>query len=156
MPAKYRKLTPEILADIASQHNNRRAFYDADPSAYVSARRRKIVVDGKEISLLDHICAHMYRKKFQWTPEMIKNVSAKYQTRTAFAQGDKAAYAAAQRQGILDDVCTHMKKDQRSVWTEAKLKSLVNRFGDLETIRKKSPAGYKAIKKMGLEKELFA
>lgn len=126
---KYRRLTPEALAEIASKYKTKREFYDADPSAFVSAGRKKITVPdpkkkGKEIeiSLLDHICTHMYTRKFRWTVAMIENVAKEYQTRSAFAKGNKAAYSAALRQDCLDTVCSHMKPDQRVAVNKPKKK----------------------------------
>lgn len=120
MPKKYRRLTPETLAEIAKKYKTKRAFYDADSSAFVSASRKKIEVPdpkkkGKtvEISLLEHICTHMYTRRFRWTQEMIRNVAKEYDTRGKFATGNKAAYSAALRQDCLDSVCTHMLPDQR-------------------------------------------
>ena len=96
---KYRRLTDEVLADIAKKYKTRREFFDGDPSAYVTANRR---------NLLDTICAHMYRKRFRWTKQMLVNAAKPFQTRTEFATKHKAAYSAACRQKLLDEVCAHM------------------------------------------------
>lgn len=97
----YRKLSPEKLASIARQFTTRRAFYEGDPSAYVSAKRKGI---------LDDVCAHMFTGRFKWTKAMILSAAKRYKTRTEFAKGNKAAYSAAARHGILDEACAHMPK----------------------------------------------
>ena len=119
----YRKLTPEALMEIAGQYKTRREFYEGDPSAFVSASRRKINVpvlkkDGseykpprtQEVRLLDHVCAHMYTGRFKWTKSMILNAAKSYQTRTDFAKGNKSAYTAARRRGLLAEACAHMPR----------------------------------------------
>ena len=120
MTKKYRKLTPEVLTAIAKQYKTKREFFNADSSAYVSASRKTIEVpnpnkkgDMMKIKLLEYICGHMSRKRYQWTKEMILNAAADYETRGAFAVGTKAAYSAAIRQKCLDEVCAHMLGDQR-------------------------------------------
>ncbi len=158
----YRRLTPEALAEIAKKYKTRREFYDADPSAFVSAGRKTIEVpDPKkkgekvEISLLDHICAHMYKKRFRWTPDMIKNVAAQYETRGAFAKENKAAYSAAVRQEILEDVCAHMTDQRGTIWTEKKLKSLAKKHGTPEELRRNNAKAFNAAKRRGLLETLF-
>jgi len=162
MPAKYRRLTPEVLAEIAKKYKTRREFYDHDPSAFVSASRKTIEAPdpkkkGKtvEIRLLDHICAHMYKKRFRWTPDMLKNVADQYNTRGELAKDNKAAYSAAVRQGILEEVCAHMTDQRGTLWTEKKLKSLAKKHGNPEKLRRNNVKAYNAAKRRGLLETLF-
>jgi len=160
---QYRRLTPEKLAEIAKQFKTRREFYDGDPSAFVSAGRKKIEVpDPKdanklvEISLLDHICAHMYKKRFRWTKAMIAGVAKQYDTRSAFASGNKAAYSAALRQDVLDDVCAHMSKDKRgTLWTVERLTKLATDYDTREDFRQKQPKAFNAAKRRDMLDTLF-
>lgn len=159
---KYRRLTPEKLAEIAKKYKTRREFYNSDASAFVSAGRKTIEVPDPnkkgamvEISLLDHICSHMYKKRFRWTPDMIKNVAAQYETRGAFAKGNKAAYSAAVRQELLDDVCRHMVDQRGTLWTEEKLKNLAKKCENPDEMRRKNFNAYNAAKRRNLLKILF-
>lgn len=170
---KTRKLTPEFLAEVAKQHKTKRAFYDADPSAFVSANRRDpVILDKKtreivedptkapkgstvKVSFLDHICAHMFRNNFRWTVDMLQGVANQYETRSAFAKGDKAAYSAAVRQDVLDQICAHMKKDQRgTMWTLPKLKKLAKGLS-LEEFQAQHKNAYISAKRRDLLDQLF-
>lgn len=160
---KYRRLTPEKLAEIAKKYKTKREFYDADPSAFVSASRKKIGVpdpkkEGKmiEITLLDHVCSHMFTRKFRWTKEMIANVAKEYDTRAGFAKGNKAAYSAALRQDYLDEACKHMVKDKRgTLWTLPKLHKLAKECKTPETLRATHPKAYGAAKRRELLDTIF-
>lgn len=125
MGNKYRSLTPKVLADIAKQYNTKREFYEADPSAFVSASRKKVVrpvskkyipkkfigpIQMVETTLLEEICKHMYAGRFKWTESMILNAAKPYKTRTDFAKGNKSAYTAARRRGLLEKACSHMPR----------------------------------------------
>jgi hypothetical protein len=100
----YRKLTDDVLAEIALKYKSRREFFEEDSSAFVTASRRKI---------LDQICGHMFTRRFLWTKEMTLNEAKKYGSRTAFAKGNKAAYNAAVRDGYFEEACAHMTKRRR-------------------------------------------
>jgi len=97
----YRKLTDADLAEIAAEYRTKRAFYDGDSSAFVTAARRGILSD---------ISTHMFTGRFKWTKEMILNEAKKYKTRTDFANGSRAAYTAAKRRGFFDEACAHMPR----------------------------------------------
>lgn len=58
---KIRKLTNNILADIASKYQTKSEFQKLDSSAYQTARRKGI---------LDEICQHMHKKSFS-IPQLI-------------------------------------------------------------------------------------
>ena len=51
----------------------------------------------------------MKTKRIYWTDDMIRDVALKYESRAKFFKANNAAYYAAQRRGILNDACEHMK-----------------------------------------------
>jgi len=60
------------------------------------------------------------RKKWQrWTLEMCKAEALKYETRGAFRKGSRAAFDAAQRLKIMNEVCAHMTLGNRSHTAES-------------------------------------
>lgn len=103
MSPKYRWLSDEDLAELASRFETKADFFEADTSAYVTAHRRGI---------LDTICAHMYRRH-KWPRHKLEEAAREYQTRSEFAKGNKAAYTAAHRKGILDEICAHMVRKKK-------------------------------------------
>ncbi|HIF9072491.1 TPA: GIY-YIG nuclease family protein [Photobacterium damselae] len=61
---------------------------------------------------LDEICEHMQstlKPKGYWTKQTIQEAALKFETRKEFEMGFKGAYRAAQRENILNEVCSHMK-----------------------------------------------
>lgn len=52
----------------------------------------------------------MIYKLINWDEKMIRKEALKYNTRNDFKKGSNA-YRSAQRKGILDDVCSHMKNN---------------------------------------------
>lgn len=61
---------------------------------------------------LDNACKHMSKKKIKskWTLSKIKQHAKKFSRRSDFKRYDGGAYSAAKRLGIIDQVCSHMKK----------------------------------------------
>lgn len=120
MTKSYRTLDYATLKKIAAKYKTKREFFDDDPSAFVSASRKKVEVkdpetgDMKEVSVLSQICTHMFTGRFKWTKSMVLNIAKGYKTRTAFAEGDRAAYSAATRYKWLKEACAHMQRKQRS------------------------------------------
>jgi hypothetical protein len=49
-----------------------------------------------------------------WDLKALTVEAQQYRTISAFAKGNKAAYSAALRQGLVDQVCGHMKRGKRA------------------------------------------
>lgn len=95
--------TDEEIAEIALKYHYREDFIKNDGPAYGVARKRGI---------LDKVCSHMEWKRKPhgyWTKERCHEEAQKYKTRKEFSKANKAAVAAASRQGWLDEICSHMK-----------------------------------------------
>lgn len=64
--------------------------------------------------------------EIKWdTKEKIHLVALKYDERTLFKYGSSGAWDAAQRMGIMDEVCSHMKKSRNSSNPERALMATV-------------------------------
>lgn len=48
-----------------------------------------------------------------YTEKELRDIALDYKTKTEFREGNNAAYLAAHKRGILDDVCSHMKTLRR-------------------------------------------
>lgn len=86
----------------AKKFKTRHEFQKGDISAYITARRE---------GWIEEACAHMGESRHNgyWTRERIAAEALKYSGRHAFEKGSGGAYHAAYRDGILDEVCGHMK-----------------------------------------------
>ena len=94
-------------------------------------------------------------KRIKWTDEAIAAEAAKYTTRRAFEKGSQAAYQAARRRGILDQVCAGMTA-QRVSWTEELLFAEAAKYTTRKAFEKGSRAAYSAAQKRGILDQVCA
>ena len=102
MKRSCRDLTDELLATIAIGYSTRDEFCEKDSSAYSTACKRGII---------DKICSHMERQIMPvgyWTKERCRQKAKDYNSKTDFRKGCPSAHGAAQKNGWLDDICSHM------------------------------------------------
>lgn len=95
--------TNEEIAEIARQYEYRKDFEANAPSVCSVARRRGIY---------DKVCEHMDRltkPRGYWTKARCHQIAKRYKTRKEFERERKDAYAAAERNGWLNEICSHMK-----------------------------------------------
>ena len=104
------KYTDENMNEIASGYKTRTQFKKGNSSVYAIALKRGIL--GK-------ICSHMPKHvdksgencaTFKWTDKLIKDTALHYETRSEFKTPYSGAYKAARNRGILEQICSHMKK----------------------------------------------
>jgi len=95
--------TDEMLVCAAKNYSTRGEFQKGSIKAYNVAHNRW---------LLNIICSHMKNPPLmtEWTNEMIFEAATKYNTRWEFQKGDQAAYFAAFRRGIVDQICINMER----------------------------------------------
>ena len=55
---------------------------------------------------------HQHKKYYVWSEELIREEALKYKFRSEFSEGSNNAYCAANKRGILNNVCQHMKSKQ--------------------------------------------
>lgn len=90
-------ITFEQITQVADACESKSEFSRTPEAA--EAKRRGVYEEVSE-----------YLPRRSWTHERLKREADKYDTPGAFAKGSRAAYTAAWRYGVLDDVCSHMKK----------------------------------------------
>lgn len=101
---KYTHWTVETLTEAAKEYDTVNAFHIGNAGAYMAAKRK---------GLFKAVTAHMVSgkgKRVLWGRATIAAEALKYKTRTEFAHGSKAAYSAATKLKIIDEVCGHMPK----------------------------------------------
>ena len=143
MTGPRRPLTLEHIRASAAKHRRRSDWKQADPSAYLAAAKRGV---------LDHVCAHMQPVPPRNLPrsiEEIKASAARYQSRIAWRRGDPAAYHAAKRRGLFDDVCAHMPRSPRQLSLEALMASAAP-YTSRSEWKQADPSAYTRASQRGL------
>lgn len=108
--------TKEVCAKTALNFKTRKEFQLKGNLAYQYALKNK---------WLDDICTHMVyviKPKGYWTKELCQVEALKFNTRTNFEKGNGSAYAAASKNGWLNEICLHMVTPlsckPRGYWTK--------------------------------------
>ncbi|QIG67871.1 hypothetical protein EVC29_071 [Rhizobium phage RHph_Y52] len=95
--------TDDRITEAAAKYTRRVDFQRSEPGAYFAAWQR---------GLIDEVCAHMpvvKRPNGYWNDLVkLKTEAATYRHRSAFEKGSPAAFKAAKRLGVLDEICSHM------------------------------------------------
>jgi hypothetical protein len=84
-----------------------------------------------------------------WTDEKISAEALKFTTRGSFAIGNKAAYQAAYKRGILEEVCSHMEPIL-TYWTEEMIAEAALQFDTRVEFGISNPNAYTAAKTRGI------
>lgn len=92
--------------------------------------------------------------KSKWTLEKLQEEASKYESRTKFAAGSNAAYQRANRMGILDKVCQHMKKLHCEPHTKASLLTEVSKYATIFEFVKRNKSAYNAALRLGILDEI--
>ncbi len=129
----------------ANKYRTRTEFARGTSGAYSAAQNH---------GWLDLVCGHMERAQMPFKKldkGRVLDAAKNYFTRSAFKKGTPLAYAAAQKDKVLDEVCAHMTriKQKNGYWDrdncakeaqKYKTKSEFNTYsnGAYEAVRKKS------------------
>ena len=89
--------------------------------------------------------------KKKWFKNNIADEAKKYNRRQKFKKGSPGAYLAAIKQGILDEVCSHMGSDR---WTKLKLVKVSKEYTSLKKFRKEQKGAYLYSIKRGYRDEI--
>lgn len=91
-----------------------------------------------------------------WTLDMLKDLAKKYKNRTEFVNKQPNAYAAAARNGWLDDVFQDMKRliNPNNTWTYEVVAKEASKYNKKTDFAKGSPLAYGAAKSKGWFEEL--
>lgn len=141
-----RKLSDEIIIKIASAFKTKKEFRNADPSAYALAIKRGI---------WDKCSKHMKFEKHEnnyWTFERCKIEALKYKTKTAFKQGNSAAYGKAYRMGWLKDITSFM--NPKVFWTKEACALEAQKYKDKKEFRDSNPGAYSYANKHNFLNEI--
>jgi hypothetical protein len=120
--------THEELSIISKKYTNRDQFNREDGGAYQAATLRGI---------LDQICSHMPKRmdqsgengsNFKWPNKKLHQEALKHTTRGDFQIGSPSAYRIAAGRGILDKICSHMKKSTGSSGPEREILAIVKQY----------------------------
>ncbi len=85
----------------------------------------------------------------KWTKEKVYEEALKHKTRTHFYKAGTGAYHAANRYGILDDICLHMD-NIHTTWTEEKLQFEALKYASKSEFVKNNQSAYKSARKLNV------
>lgn len=88
-----------------------------------------------------------------WTVDKILSESAKYETRLDFKNGSPLAYSSARKQGLLDEVCSHMKCG-RTIWDKESVIHEASKYSTASEFSTKQAGAVCAAKRDGYWQEL--
>lgn len=114
----HKKWIHSDITEEAKKYKTRIDFLKHNGSAYNAARRLKI---------LDEACSHMEYICYPWTDEEVAEEALKYKTRVEF-QENSLAWSVAQSRGLLDLVCSHMKRSTGTSRPEIELTNILKEF----------------------------
>ena len=124
----------------AKKFKTRTDFKAKSSLAYHSACRKGV---------LDEVCGHMTlikNPKGTWTKERVLKEAKKHKTRTCFQKNSKGAFAAATRNGWLEEVSKTFAelKHEKGYWTKEIVLKEAKKYKSIKVFRKKSPKAYAA------------
>lgn len=89
--------------------------------------------------------------RLKWNKEILLAEALKYSTRSEFQAKNRRAYAAAQRQGLVGEICGHMYTAPRKLkWTKSRLMEEALKYKSRVAFSKGSGGAYKSARKQGL------
>jgi hypothetical protein len=94
----------------------------------------------------------MSKKRAGWTYEAIQEIANHFKGRKEFQKGDNRAYQAAQRLGVLDQVCEHMSFKRKDWSDESKIQEEANRYNSRSDFAERNGSAYGAACKIGIDK----
>jgi len=95
-----RVVTKELCFEIASSYETKVELAKKDSYVYKLMGKNGWLTEAFPVA---------YVKPYLWSYEALKEVASKYPTRNSFKWGEWNAYHAAQRRGLIEDICSHMK-----------------------------------------------
>ncbi|QNJ54922.1 hypothetical protein vBValMR10Z_382 [Vibrio phage vB_ValM_R10Z] len=95
--------TLERLKADALKYTTKSEWQKKSGSAYSTAQTK---------GFIDECCSHMQfvaKSSGFWTLERLKEDALKYKTRSEWQKKSSSAYSSAQKKGLIDECCSHMK-----------------------------------------------
>ena len=127
--------TYEKVQAEAKKYSTQKDFrFGTSSKAYEAAKRN---------GWLASVCSHMKMKTY-WNGEKIKNISLKYNDLSKFRKEQKGAYIYACRNGIVDEITSHMtrKIKQSGHWTKENCASEAAKYLFRTQFMRKSGSAY--------------
>ena len=145
----------EELRSEASKYTTTLEFRANSPKQYEVAYKKGLLVDIFSHRVDNPKESH---PNFSWTPELIAQEALKYNTKLEFMENCGGAYQAAYRNGVLDNICAHMKpnRGKKEIWTKEAIVRESLKFETLGHFRSQSGAAYVAAFRKGINEEIFA
>ena len=135
--------TKEKCKEEALKYNYRTEFQRGSGSAYSASLKN---------GWLNDICGHMPEKvkpNGYWTKEKCHEEALKYITKKEFNSVSNSVYSTAQKNGWLNDICSHMTKGERKIyWTKEKCHEEALKYNKRSEFKKNS-GGYGAALRKG-------
>ncbi len=154
MPTIYRDLTVKLLVGIFKDCKTKKEAREKDLSAYVTVTRKK---------LQKIVFAHMPKRIdksgknspfYRWTDEELREVALKYGSRAAFLEKNPAAYQAAYKRWILDEICVHMGEPITKAWEYEDLVGKALKHNSRSVFQKEDSGAYQTARKRRLLDEI--
>jgi hypothetical protein len=79
-------------------------------------------------------------KPIKWTKELLYTEAKKYNRRVDFQKFSRGAYLSAKRQGLLEDVCSHMQPNATKKYTQEQILEIAKQFKTRTEFQKGSKA----------------
>ena len=135
------KWTKEMIASEAKKYKTKEGFRKGSPVAYQTARK---------LGILNDVTNHMvpYERQSKYTEDEIRKRAKQFNTPTEFFKNDLAAYTAAQRFNILDDVMSHMLK-KRDL-TPDLIRSIAKKYKTRREFELGDTGAYQKAHKLGI------
>lgn len=136
--------TNERVFEEAKKYKCRMSFKTKSAGAYGAACRKGI---------LDKACKHMAlikKPKGFWTKKRVFEEARKHETRTCFQKNSKGAFAAATRNGWLEEVNKTFAelKHEKGYWTEERVLKEAKKYKNIKVFKKENPKAYAAASRL--------
>lgn len=89
-----------------------------------------------------------------WTKERTQNEALKYQTQNEFRNKNGSAFAAAYKNGWLEEIGSHWIPE-RTFWSKEKIEDEAKKYGSRAQFFKNSASAYNAARRLGILNDLF-
>jgi len=85
----------------------------------------------------------------KWSLDKLKQVAAKYTKKSHFQKFDNPAYLSASRQGVLDDICSHMQQKNYKKYSSEEIKDIAGLYRTRTVFQKSNKQAYTQALLMG-------
>jgi hypothetical protein len=124
----------------ADKYSTRSAFAKGSPGIYEKARQE---------NWLDEVCNDMASKgrlHGYWNFENVHKEAKKYTFRSEFLRNARGAYNSANKQGWLNQVCSHMSdgRSGKKIWTKKMVTEEAEKYCHKVDFERESPDAYNA------------